>query len=506
MKTPEDNEKPVQSDGKSRALAISFGMLSLLAICAISLSFWNASESSRDAAAINLAGRQRMLSQRLEKDLLKLKYAKQKHSDTSPILQDLSLGYWLFDQTLAMLSKGHLVDKDGNTFTVASTQSKNAVDIIKQANVIWAAMQGALLPVISSAAKLSGDSVEQALFIVMRDNQRLLLLMDRLASEIENAAHKKSAQLRRAEVLAIVLILLNFGLVLLYFRRQLTLLSDSKLLALRIMENVGAAIIVINAKGDIELCNHAAEHLFGYGAGKLTGGNIRSLIDEPYFMQIGKRTNGERFALDIDLNEIYASGRKIFIANLYDLTEQKLKEEQLSYLAYHDPLTGLPNRLLFMDRLAQTIARAHRNNELTAILFIDLDLFKQVNDSLGHATGDLLLKNVAVRLMNCLREGDTISRLGGDEFAMIIDAGDVNNCAIVARKILSELSEKFYLNGHSIQISGSIGASLYPNDSSDIHVLLHYADIAMYQAKARGGNTCCKYSEIISPASENIPD
>lgn len=156
-----------------------------------------------------------------------------------------------------------------------------------------------------------------------------------------------------------------------------------------------------------------------------------------------------------------------------------------------------------MDRLAQTIARARRNNELTGILFIDLDRFKQVNDALGHAIGDLLLQSVATRLINCLREGDTVTRLGGDEFAMIIDANDVNNCTSVAQKVLSALSKEFYLNGQNIQISGSIGASLYPNDSSDIHVLLHYADIAMYRAKAQGGNTCCKYSEI-TPDSESI--
>ena len=340
----------------------------------------------------------------------------------------------------------------------------------------------------------------------MRDNQQLLLVMDSLTGEIENSAHKKSEQLRLTEVLAIGLILLNFGFVLFYFRRQLSFLSESRLLSIRIMENVGTAIIVVNAKGDIELCNQAAEQLFKFGPGQLAGEHIKSLMDEPYFMQIGKRTNGERFALDIELSEIVAAGRTIFIASLSDLTEQKLREEQLSHLAYHDPLTGLPNRLLFMDRLAQTIARAQRNNELTAILFIDLDRFKQVNDSLGHAIGDLLLQNVATRLMDCLREGDTIARLGGDEFAMIIDANDVNNCATVAQKILSALSKEFYLSGHSIQISGSIGASLYPNDSSDIHELLHYADIAMYQAKARGGNTCCKYSEIISPASETITD
>ena len=506
MKMPKIHETAIRSDEKSQALAVSFSLLLLLAISAISLSFWNSSESSHDAIAINLAGRQRMLSQRIEKDLLKLEYAKQNRLDTKLILQDLSQSHFLFDQTLTMLGQGKLVTQDGTIITITSSKSSKAIELIAQANAIWAPMQAALLPVISSSASYSSDTLQQALLVVMRDNQRLLLLADSLTGEIENAAHKKSEQLRLAEAMAIALILLNFGFVLFYFKRQLSLLSESRLLSMRIMENVGTAIMVVNAKGVIELSNHAAERLFKYGPGQLAGEHIKSLMDEPYFMQIGKRTNGERFALDIELSEIVAAGRTIFIASLSDLTEQKLREEQLSHLAYHDPLTGLPNRLLFMDRLAQTIARAQRNNELTAIFFIDLDRFKQVNDTLGHAIGDVLLQEVATRLTSCLREGDTITRLGGDEFAMIIDANDVNNCATVAQKILSALSKEFYLSGHRIQISGSIGASLYPSDSSDIHELLHYADIAMYQAKARGGNTCCKYSEIISPALETIPD
>ncbi len=501
MKTPGNHKDAIQADIKSRALAISFSMLLLQAVTAISIDFWNSAESGHDAIAINLAGRQRMLSQRLEKDLLKLGYAEQKHSDTSLILQDLSQTCVLFDQTLAILGKGNLLDKEGKPFSVAATRTKTAAALIKQASAIWAPMQRSLQSITATPAHLSNANLEQASLIIMRDNPRLLLLMDSLTSEIENTVYTKSSQLRITEALAIVLILVNFGFVLFYFLRQLTLLAESKLLSMRIMANVGTAIIVIDAEGEIELCNHSAEHLFGYSTGTLTGINIISLIEEPFFLQIGKRKNGERFALDIDLNEIHASGRKLFITCLYDLTEQKIKEERLIHLAYHDPLTELPNRLLFMDRLAQTIARAHRNNELAAVLFIDLDRFKQVNDLLGHATGDLLLQSVATRLMNCLREGDTLARLGGDEFTMIIEANDVNNCVTVTQKILSALNNEFLLNGHNIQISGSIGASLYPNDSSNIHALLHYADLAMYQAKTLGGNHCCKYSEI-APALE----
>lgn len=504
MKTLQNNNSKVSADRKSQALAISFSMLLLLSVSAISLSFWNSSQSSHNAIAINLAGKQRMLTQRIEKSLLKLSYAKKNHLDTSLILQDLSGSYLLFEQTLRMLGKGIFIDPDGKPFTESATQSKISLILIEQANEVWAPMQKALMPIINSPAELPNTTLERAVLIVMNDNQRLLQLMDDLTSEIEKSAHNKSDRLRMFESLAIGLILVNFGFILFYFRRQLSLLEERRLLSMRVMDNASAAIIVINQKGTIELCNHATESMFGYDTGRLIGEDFKILLDEPYVGKYGRRANGERFELDINLNEIPVPDHKIFVVSMYDMTEQKLKEEKLNDLAYHDPLTGLPNRLLFMDRLVQALARAHRNKEWVAILFIDLDRFKQVNDTLGHATGDLLLESVAARLVKCLREGDTLARLGGDEFTMIIDANDINSCSIISQKILSALNRKFYLNGNHIQISGSIGFSLYPDDSSDIQELIHFADAAMYRSKSKGGNTCSKYSETHADP-ESIP-
>jgi diguanylate cyclase (GGDEF)-like protein len=494
MNTSKNNNESHHYHEKSHALAISFSLLLLQSITAISMSFWSVSESNHDAVAINLSGRQRMLTQRIEKNVLYLIHANEKNTDADTIYKDLSDSSILFDQTLNMLGTGHFVNSEGKAFIVKSTQSPHAISLIEEAYSKWGPINVALQTILSN--KTANRAVlENALTVFMRDNPQLLLIMDDLTREIENSAHSNANRLRTIESIAFALILINFGFLLFYFRRQLNLLSESKKLSMMIMENAATAIVVLNEKGDIELCNHSAEQLFKYEPGSLAGGNIKSLLEEPYFQQIGKRSNGEKFALDIHLNEMEVEGRLLFIVTLNDLTEQKIKEGQLIHLAYHDPLTGLPNRILFMDRLAQTIARAHRNNELTAVLYIDLDHFKKVNDTLGHAIGDLLLQNVAKRLMDCLREGDTIARLGGDEFSMIIDANDVNNCTIVAQKILTALNKNFILDGHVVQISGSIGTSLYPNDSSDIQALLHFADIAMYQAKAQGGNMCCKYPE-----------
>nr|WP_277875842.1 diguanylate cyclase [Trichocoleus sp. FACHB-90] len=172
-----------------------------------------------------------------------------------------------------------------------------------------------------------------------------------------------------------------------------------------------------------------------------------------------------------------------------DNAELKQEEMQLRHLAYHDPLTGLPNRQHFHDCLHQSLQWANSNNQLVALLFLDLDGFKQVNDRLGHDKGDLLLKIVAQRLKACLRGSDTVSRLGGDEFTVILPAiKKVQDAATVAEKILETLSRAFVLDGDTVFVTVSIGISVYPLDSNELNTLIKNADSAMYRAKEQGRN------------------
>jgi diguanylate cyclase (GGDEF)-like protein/PAS domain S-box-containing protein len=167
----------------------------------------------------------------------------------------------------------------------------------------------------------------------------------------------------------------------------------------------------------------------------------------------------------------------------------RLSQDQLSYLANHDPLTGLPNRKLFREQLVQSLRWAAQGQQQVALLFLDLDGFKQVNDNLGHAIGDLLLQAVARRLSTCLRASDMVARLGGDEFVVILPAiPGIQEAKRVAHKILGTLAEGFGLEGHSVQVTTSIGLSLYPNDSQDADQLIQQADTAMYRAKKCGKN------------------
>ena len=176
-----------------------------------------------------------------------------------------------------------------------------------------------------------------------------------------------------------------------------------------------------------------------------------------------------------------------------DVSAARAQSEQMAHLAEHDSLTGLPNRLLFGDRVGQAISLARRHGGQAAVLFLDLDGFKQVNDSLGHTAGDKLLQSVAKCLLASVRDPDTVSRYGGDEFAILLqDINRPENAAVTARRILSALGEVHSVDGHQLHVTASIGVSIYPDDGFDAETLIANADTAMYWAK-KNGSECCQF-------------
>ena len=187
-------------------------------------------------------------------------------------------------------------------------------------------------------------------------------------------------------------------------------------------------------------------------------------------------------------------GEEAILGWFYDITDRKQMEEQVQHLAYHDILTGLPNRMLFSDRLQQALVTARRDHVQLALMFVDLDRFKHVNDTLGHNIGDLLLKEVAQRLRQCLRESDTVARIGGDEFIVMLPVlkGE-QDASQVAEKIRRALEQAFGIAGHDLQISSSIGIAIYPQHGNEEKELIRNADVAMYYAKTGGRNNVKLY-------------
>lgn len=298
-------------------------------------------------------------------------------------------------------------------------------------------------------------------------------------------------------------------------------------LAATVFENTLEGILITDAKTNIISVNQALCSITGYSAEEIIGNTPNIIKSErhshAFFRQLwdilnktgqwrgeiwNRRKNGEIFPTWVNISvvpnssasntapaSVQSHNTSHYVAVFTEITELKLSEERLNYLAHHDPLTGLPNRLLFHDRLEQAVFQAQRNKCMVAVMFLDLDRFKAINDTLGHVIGDELLVAVAERLKRCARESDTIARLGGDEFAVIItQINHEEDVGQIAKKIIQTLSSVYSVGGYEVFITASIGINLYPGIDNDRGKLLENADVAMYHAKQYGRNNYKFYS------------
>ncbi len=277
------------------------------------------------------------------------------------------------------------------------------------------------------------------------------------------------------------------------------------------VETSGEAIFLTDREGIITYINPEFTRLYGYGAEEIIGKTTPRILksgtmkprDYKNFWKtilnkqivrgefVNKAKDGRLLPIDGSANPIFDNNGIIigFLAIQRDISDRKKVEQHLDYLAYHDSLTELPNRLLFNDRLSQAVAQANRYKRIVAVMLLDLDGFKEINDTLGHNSGDLLLQAVAKRLISYLRKVDTVSRFGGDEFAFIIsEIISVQGAERVASKILASFSHPFMINGRELNIRASLGVSLYPDHGDNVEDLVKNADIALYHAKDQGRN------------------
>jgi diguanylate cyclase (GGDEF)-like protein/PAS domain S-box-containing protein len=279
------------------------------------------------------------------------------------------------------------------------------------------------------------------------------------------------------------------------------------------LECIGDAVICTNLDGNISFLNPVAERMTGWSLLEAVGrpltesfhiidASTGKIADNPTEQAIGQ---GRLNYLPANCILTHRDGNQIFIEDsvapisdrfgrasgtvlvFRDVTAARVLAEQIAHLAEHDALTGLPNRLLLNDRLDLAISRANRESSLLALLFLDLDNFKHINDSLGHPVGDKLLRSVAQRLQDCVRAPDTVSRQGGDEFVLLLqDVQQVDDAAVTAERILKAMKEAHLIEGHELHVTTSIGISIYPDDGLDAPTLLKLADTAMFQAKSAG--------------------
>ncbi|MDO8752665.1 MAG: EAL domain-containing protein, partial [Anaerolineales bacterium] len=281
-------------------------------------------------------------------------------------------------------------------------------------------------------------------------------------------------------------------------------------------------ILTLEKQGLIARNNTAAEKMFGYDPGMMAGipfvqlltpdsakrclGSDGLLYPVSNLSLEAQNKSGETIPILLSVSTFRHENIYYFTAIIQNISERVMFEKRLVRLAYYDSLTGLPNRRLFHDRLGHAMERACRDGKLVGILFLDLDHFKDINDTLGHLFGDLLLQETAKRLSDLLRKEDTVARLGGDEFTVILEG--INNAADaedVAKKILHSIGQPFKLGEHERYVTSSIGITLYPLDDNDIERLIMNADGAMYQAKSHGRNTYELYTpKILSETTERV--
>ena len=279
-------------------------------------------------------------------------------------------------------------------------------------------------------------------------------------------------------------------------------------------ETAHDGIIMTDPQGKIAYFNRAAERMFGYRRNQALERPIGTVLPEPLSCQLdeglqhtrvwetqGLRQDGTNFMVEGSSSVFEGSTGRFITYVLRDLTERKQFERQLVHLANHDPLTNLPNQKFFRERLGISLDETALNGEQLAVLFLDLDRFKLINDTFGHALGDKLLLMVAERLAGCFRKGVILARLGGDEFVVLLQGlSGTQDAALVAQKIMDTFAHAFQLETHEVFVSASIGIAFYPSDAIDAGNLIRCADNAMYQAKEQGQGY-----QFYRPDLENLP-
>jgi diguanylate cyclase (GGDEF)-like protein/PAS domain S-box-containing protein len=287
-----------------------------------------------------------------------------------------------------------------------------------------------------------------------------------------------------------------------------------------ILENIEDGYYELDLKGRFTFFNEACRKIFGYSREELIGMDDRQYVDRDTAEKLNRlalkvyqtgqpekgsaleviRKDGFKRHIEVSVSLMKdISGKPVgFRGIVRDIDDRKKAEATILHMAYHDALTGLPNRLLFNDRLNVAMAAAERNNKKFGVMMLDLDKFKNINDSLGHDIGDQLLQSVGNRLRGRLRKSDTVARMGGDEFMLLLpEINQKEDAEVIAKKIVDSFQRVFVLGNHELKITTSIGIAVYPESGLDFDTLKKNADIAMYKAKEQGRNNFQTYNEVV---------
>ncbi|GAA5176481.1 hypothetical protein GCM10025771_11310 [Niveibacterium umoris] len=468
-----------------KAIAISVAMFMLLDSSVLAINLWISHELDETSVEINLAGRQRMLSQRMTKAALQTLSAED-GTRLAAAEVELFEAARLFDETLQGFGDGGEVTAgNGRRVQVTPIDDPVAIELLAQARTLWRPIMATVRVLGLEAAPAPRQRIAQELGA---HEAELLDLMNRLTSRIEAVSLERTQALRAVQMGAFSLALLNFALVIVLLLARYRAADRRGQQLEGMIDQIAAGVCLLDNDEQIVAANPAAMRILGRGIDTLRGHRVTTFLDADEGVWRGERPDGGDFHVALSHGEIGTDEGKVRVVTLLDISERVDAESRLRQLALHDALTGLPNRRMLDDRLTIALAQAQRGYHKVGVAMVDLDGFKPINDTYGHATGDCVLQAVAQRLAACARAGDTVARLGGDEFVCVFSTlHDREELDTLGRRMLEALAQPLLQGALRIPMSASIGLALSPDDGSDTAGLLKAADSAMYAAKHAGG-------------------
>jgi diguanylate cyclase (GGDEF)-like protein/PAS domain S-box-containing protein len=493
---------------KYRAILVPLSLVVLLDTSLLIANFIITNQLEVLANNINISGRQRMLSQKITKSLSLIAFHQHNNNDTAIKAEknDLKQAVSLFDETLmTFLKGGKATSSAGAQLELKNLSGGHKLAVLSEANALWKPRYHHLNDYLSLTVITKQDT-----YLLLNDlarvNITLLDLMNQLTTLLEQDADRKTALLRAIQTTGLILIIMSFmGASYRLYRRERyynALMKKSKGIVISI--NTKTAFITFVSSSASEILGYDDKQfvkkpatLFFADESKADIINLLEHVNQTNELKTDRlevtllTSNGKTIIADMIMQlTMSESGRQQELtADIRDISALKALEQALLEQAHKDALTGLPNRTLFYEFAGHAITLAKRQHTELALMFIDLDGFKFINDHYGHAVGDGVLIETANRIAGCLRESDSVARMGGDEFIVLLEhASKQETISTIGHKITNAISEPYNIHNYECNISASIGIATYPNDARDIETLIKKADDAMYAVKAAGKN------------------
>lgn len=461
-------------------LAIAICLFLVLDCSILGINFYITVQVEKDAQAINVSGRQRMLSQRLTKVLLMME---QEPTRNSEHIAELKHVYELFSSTLYAFDQGGwITGGDGLEYRFEAISDELAQQYIDDTKRYFAPIAEPVSMLLDN--NYTEDNLQFALEAAEANNLKILELMNSLTYRMEQLSKTKTLSLRWIQTVAFFFAILNFIVIILIYHKRSRLAEGQVDNFLSLVNSAATSIIVMDAKRRILMANEMTLEMFGYDQKQFNSLTEAELFIDHYDNRFALTADGVEVRVEVTEKSFSIHDSQFIILTVNDITSYTDEQERLAYLANHDALTGLVNRRALFDRLDLEILHAKRSEQKLAVLFLDLDGFKPVNDRYGHLAGDDLLKQLAQRIGKSVRETDTVSRYGGDEFVIVITGinseSDITKCK---QDIGVVFEQSFITSGEQIKLGCSLGMAVYPEDAQTSGDLIELADKRMYQQK-----------------------